>query len=641
MNDLLYFLDCISKQQQPNVTYSEAYGVLYNTLSSVGADYLAGRICEVIPDHIAKLFSDAFDRNDWDCAQRFSNVWRRFVIYKKQFLNLFDFVERYSDEICFRSFLDKQYIEIFTERFDFDFVVDCFVHEFDTLHNYDVTCEQRVLEIRDLSSLILFVFREKIDDFLKMVTKNVMDFTDMFLAENCFLNPDEICKKLLNVLLLENKHLQSVFQDKFAEEIILQMYNKITNTELEQIQKCFSYIPEACKLKNMSFLSNFYQLISFFQPTSDIIELFSSHIESQIKSGPNDISYCLQSIQWFNDLAHVAFNDNQAIYKKIQNGITNLINNNSMSMLKYLSKYINKTAKNDANIKEIQPILKYLMNKTEFEMLHFRCMIRRIIPLSFEQIEKEYLILQQIKESSLNYDIKMMESFLSDAKNSLNLHVGNVLVTKLKIWPFKLANLEAVYLNTITGEISSKYRSLYPGRILSFPIQFWKITIKSNFNSNVLIANGIQTEILMYLNEHSFINDNSLEPNISSQILSAWIESLSLNKYPILIEKNNSHYINHDFKNTPKIIKLPKKIKNELSTNQETIKLMENDSIDSVIVRVMKLKNVLNISNLINEILEIVSTRFYIQKSNILERLTILENRNYIKIENENVYYIP
>lgn len=638
MNDLLFFLDCISKHKSPNITYTEGYKILYLTLSTTNLNFFIDKICEKIPDHFISIISEFNDEKD--NITKFSNIWNRFKFYDKCFLNFFKIAERYLNDFCFSSFLDEHFAKIFKNYFDFDLLSNCFISEFNLFHNSEITKKQRVFEVKNLSSLIFFVYKEKNYEFQKLIKDNLLFFTDEFLNLNSSLNPPELCQEILKYFFLENKYLYFLFQENYAKNFLLSIYQKIINPELEQIKKCFNYLSEACKLKDIEFLSNFYQLINIFQPTQNALKMFSDAIRLQIESEPKDISSCIHSIQWYNNLVHISFKDNPFIYNKIQKGITSLINNDTKTTLKNLSQYINKAFKTDGNIKEIQPILRYLMNKTEFEMLHLRNIIRRILPLSYKKIDKELIISEQIKESSPNFDTKTIESFLSDAKASLSLHIGDVLITRLKIWPFRTSSSEPIYLSTVTNELSAKYKSLFPGRILSFPIQFWVISIKWISNSNVFIANGIQTEIIMYLNENLFIQSDSLEPQISSKILLDWLETLSSNKFPLLLKKENSYIINHDFKPSKKILKLPQNVAHSYDS-QEKIRAMRIDSIDSAIVRIMKSKRLLKILELEKEVLEFVSQRFLVNNSDIRERLAFLEKRNYVKIKDEKIYYIP
>lgn len=252
-------------------------------------------------------------------------------------------------------------------------------------------------------------------------------------------------------------------------------------------------------------------------------------------------------------------------------------------------------------------------------------------------------MLAQVKDCSSSYEMKGLSELFKDALMSLELHIGNVVMVSSSLWPFKPPYPSPISLTRFTDEITSKYQQIFPNRTVTCPIDAWELNVRDTVSNLTIIGNGIQAEILLYMNNHSFIAPDSLEPSIPTSVVSASLKSMSGTKVPLFVKSDNDQYkVNSNFKSRIPQVKLPRPLVSEHATLNSQLSRIRENTIDSEITRIMKSARSLQIRDLEQRVREAVSNRFTIDRTAFQARVTKLTSMNYIELDdNGNVTYVP
>jgi hypothetical protein len=249
-------------------------------------------------------------------------------------------------------------------------------------------------------------------------------------------------------------------------------------------------------------------------------------------------------------------------------------------------------------------------------------------------------MMEYLKSVSPNFELRGLADVLHEGDISLDIHIGPVLVLPASLWPFRSRHPLPIALTKYCSIVTERYSTLFPGRLISFPIEDWVVHVRDTATAAVLVGNGVQAEVLLFLNDHAGVAADSLEPRIASAVAAAALASLATARCPVLKEDRGRYSVNRAFRRPAAQVSLPRPA--EVADGARAVALMRDEATDAHIVRIMKGRRMMPAGELAAEIRSAVADLFPIDIHEIRQRIHSLATRDFIQIrEDGNVVYVP
>lgn len=637
-DDVDRILGYMSTSSFYKISFENTYKIIYDASTLTPLN----NFIEFLINHVRQYFETNIQQHlasNVDDLSKLNSIFHDYQFYSKVFTQSFTTTERMHGNYSFGKEIRSIFIDEFKRFFQFHFVVHTYIDELQVMReSRSYKSFERFSYLENVSLLIRLVYSNKESEYSEEVCKSTHEFTQSFVINT---EPCNFVEDSLQLLDNEKSVSMVLYNQKMANDVVLTTYTSLMNRNTKAFQYCLQQITQDCKSRETSFISLFYSLVCYFNPSQETLDELSKSIRNQLDNESVEIPQLGDVVDWYDKLVSNVFKNKAEIKAAYDTNVVSFVNRSSNQLLKDLVRFIAQSIKDDKDIKQIQPVLSRLIRKSELEILHIRNVTRRLIPLKKDKIEKEREIMQQIKASSAFYDMKSLSTMLHEADQSMENHIGPVLIVQSGIWPFRQPYPQPINLFPTCTKIENDYSRLFPNRILKFPIDSWQLNIKDNVRNLAFVCNGLQAEVFLFLNSHRSIKTDMLEPQISQRHLRCVLASLSNLKLPILKCTDEEYFVNPGFKNKKQIIRIPRPIYNEQASVEVQNQKVRDDALDAFIVRTMKGKRFLSMIDLDEQIRVFMANRFQIDNKIIHDRIQSLIANGFIEMNNDYVKYVP
>lgn len=575
---------------------------------------------------------------DFPFLSRFSKLLRDFNRYSSLFCRLFRITESYVENIHFSSIIRDTFLAKCHEVIGFEMVLTTFITRF---KEYQSAWRSRESEsdFIDTAQLIHHLFPDQLPLLLEEVCRFVAASTLLFQEQSQGESARVYVQNLNDFLCFQKRIASTIFNDQdFVSQLCRVAYDgSVKGSELEIY---FMEVTSSCSRRDSEYVESLDRLLTFCEPDDQILEKFSAAIKASLDTEETSLEKLIESVSWYVQLVRDRIKC--PIFQPFQAAIIGFVNRDRKALFKDLLHFIGKQATADGDLSPIALILLYLPNKIEFDLLYIRQAVRRLIPPSRKQVQIERKFMDFVKQVSDSFELRGLPDICHEADISMDLQIGPVLVLQGALWPFKNRHPLPVALSKYCSIITERYSPLFPTRLLSFPIEDWAVHVRETSTKVVFVASGVQAEILLFLNDHATVVDESLEPQIATSFTSSALKSLSTNRSPILKNNQGRYAVNRDFKRYAQQIILPKPLAIEIVDSRQTLGVMRDEAADAHIMRILKGRRMMPVGELAAELRQAVADLFPIDHQEIRQRMNILASRDFIEIlEDGNVVYVP
>ena len=635
----------LSTCRKSSLAFHEAYQIVYTGLMETGAESFSEMIRKEMNDHFHRNIDQHLQHTE-HVIRVMGDIYHDFLFYRHESCALFRMIERFLENFDLKQSMTVLFVGIFRIYVKYDDVLGVFFEQFDRLQRLEKYSKNDpdFESVINCSKLIQLTYPENINDFLEKACSHVKEYSLEFVRVHAQLSPRDFVDSAVSTLEFEKWMSKLLFEHSWARDAICQTcYDVITSEKDTTFNNCIEMISNSCKERDAEFPKILYQLVEFRAPEREILSRIASAIKSQLIQETIDIPAFADTIVWYTGMVESSMKNDSHILRLFRNDLISHVNGDKVKLFRDVLLYIQSQAKSGGDISQITPVLLNISNKTEFEIQYTRWAARRLVPVSSKQIEMEQEMLKQVKDSSGHYEFKQLTELLREALQSLELHIGRVVVVSASLWPFRSPYPIPIALSKFTDEIALKYHEMYASRVLKFPIENWQWSLRDTKTGVLIMANGVQAEILLYLNDHASIKEDALEPNIPTALVAASLKTLDRKRFPLLVKtEGNQYIINSEFKRTVAQFTLPRPILSENAAILSQLNQMRDDALDSEVMRIMKSARALPIRDLESRVRQNLSNMFSISFDELRARVTSLAGRNYIEIKDDGqVLYTP
>lgn len=635
----------LSSLCQSSLTFPNAYAIVYGSIMSSGAAAFVETMYQKMTEHFNHNISAHLSQSQHQISI-FGMIMKDYIRYAKISCPLLRRVERYAKGCVVSKDTESIFVSTCQSQFNYETVSNVFFASLDRLLVLEMGAEEDS-EFQDFilcSKLIQLVYQDMTIEFTQSVCDHVRQYSSTFIERRESLSCSEIVDATISMFSFQKWLAAHLFASNHQQDSMCQAaYDVIISPENAVFSRCIDLITEKCVARDDDYLGRIYHLLEFRKPPLEVLCRVSEAVKKQIEQESCEVPALGGKLRWYFDTVKDKMCDNPTIQLHLRNNWASYLGKNKASLFRDLLRFIFSKARGDGDLSEILPVLHVISNKTEFELQYTRAAALRLVPVSEKHIKKEQAMLAQVKDCSSSYEMKGLSELFKDALMSLELHIGNVVMVSSSLWPFKPPYPSPISLTRFADEITSKYQQIFPNRTVTFPIDAWELNIRDTVSNLTIIGNGIQAEILLYMNNHPFIAPDSLEPFIPTSVVSASLKSMSGTKIPLFVKDDNGQYkVNSNFKSRIPHVKLPRPLVSEHATLNSQLSRIRENTIDSEITRIMKSMRSLQIRDLEQRVREAVSNRFTIDRAAFQARVTKLTSMNYIELDdNGNVTYVP
>lgn len=459
-----------------------------------------------------------------------------------------------------------------------------------------------------------------------IISNNISKIYNYFidLISNIYQNKNKIneSKRLVDII-------KKYSDDKYCDNIVYLFKNFYKKESYSNIDNLFKYMVDIKNLYNTIFSKNINYSKTINYHLNYSISSFATHEEY--------ISY----------VKNISKNNINEINKFLEFLIEDLQDNFDEKFNIELIKYLNKFIHNKSVIENINAIINLLKDKESFVVYYKNGLKKRLLNDNVYLENEKYLINVFMKNENL-LDVSRMDVMLNDFQksiiinneyNSLFNNSNNVLLTTYDMWNFKQSSYNDKFNSTsfknelelMENNFKTYYKTNNGTKNVEFVHNISKCII--SFNNIDLVCNYLQADLLYMFNDTNSINLNEI--NIDKELL------YSLTKPKILIKKGKIVKVNSNFKYKKPSLELYKLYNQTVKTINKGIKkdlnkiiFEKKEIIDCALVNFLK-KNqnkIINFDILLKITNDKLSKKFTIDKELLIERLSYLIDKEYIKI---------
>ena len=449
----------------------------------------------------------------------------------------------------------------------------------------------------------------------------------------------EYAKELLALAKSGEEMAERLFGDGMAGAMRDSIWMVVCDPSCQNFHYCVNRVGLMLEKRRVYEFGLFLDTLGGFHRPLDIVleKVFSQlNVESaEFEKLENTVKFYLEVGKLFR---------NQATADRFEKEITNFVNRDKKQLLAGLVLKVHSVAQEEKpDLTPIWHVLEYLSDKPRFDLEHLRFSARRLTRYREPQIEKEWTVLNQLRDISSKFDLADLTSLIHQAEKSCQLHLGPVLLINMRMWPYKPPHPSPLQLDSIAAGIADGYKKLHPSHVVRFPINYWIVQLMDTCNRVSYECTGVQAEIFLHLNTHKYISDTMLEPQIPSSFLQPALESLAKG-VPILACKDDSVYMLNENYRPPqdkKLIKLKTpKARKEVDKTLDMV-AQKLTVIQSEVCKKMKSRLIMKLVDLERDVQEALSNRFTVSKEDMRKALEELKTRGYLEdIKNGKIKYI-
>ena len=326
----------------------------------------------------------------------------------------------------------------------------------------------------------------------------------------------------------------------------------------------------------------------------------------------------------------------------------NITNNFIVILIRYINKNITE---NTNNLDQLSILVNAIDNKELFGEMYKKSVVKRLITPKKINLDNEYLyfnnIISKCEIDSASRVFRILDDYKKSIQNTKEFTYVNKINSKVINATFDMWDIKENKQNFVSKDFSnmyqdfkSKYQDYYNCRYENRNLK-WCDNLSSclvNFNGNELLCTLKQADILSLFNDTDVVNIETHD--FDNNVLNSLVRSKILN-----IE-NNLICVNSKVKITKclNIIKFLKLVETNKKENLENIKnkllLNKETYIESYIMRHLKKESKSRKDDMFN--LTFKKYENYQITNEFFEKILCkLEEQNYIKINNDELFYIP
>lgn len=621
-----------------SLSFPYAYSTIYSEIGRIGPE----NVVLMARDSVKLHFDRSVSGNN-GTLREFATAYDSYVCYSDSWCCLFAVVERFVDFAC-RPVVVEQFIETWRATVSCDDVICVFMEEFEKVKV--VEGDGGVFEtLSSAAKFILTVFEERVDEFVSFICASISEYGNMFRENANGYSTDEFVTEALNVLNYERNLAERLFGAcRISDRICEAVYSVVVRDERSPFIQCVYEISDRCRRRDVVYLAGVHDVAFFCEAPPAMAQAISDAIRKQLDEEEFGVPDVALTMTWYADMIKDAFRGNRAVYARFCVDIARFVNHDKRLLFNGVMKYINGRASSDGDLSAIELLLQSVSSKTELEILYTQAAARRIVSASEARIKKEQCMLEQVLKTSANYELHKLKDLLRDARASMDLHIGPVVVVPAGLWPFRPPFPAPVSLVQIADGITSKYQRMFRNRVVRYPVDVWEVNIRYTPTNTVIAGNGIQAEILLYMNDHIQISSDSLEPQISRSLVAASLQTLLTPRFPVLSTVCTDCYtVNRKLERTLPVIRLarPRPVSEHTAVSAQLSQLRD-DCLDSAIVRLLKAKRSLSSYELELLVTSSVSNHFAVDVPDIRHRISSLEAKGYLRrLPDSFILYTP
>lgn len=386
-------------------------------------------------------------------------------------------------------------------------------------------------DLRIYGNIIEFVFPSEKKQFIDEIMINSSNY-----ILNLIHNIDIVGFPSLKITELLKKEVD-MFNNIFCNESVSfkqLLYDNILNNNGFKI--FFKKLGFALTERDESYILNFFSFLDQGKIPKEVQNVLIQVLSQALHQSKIDIVTLSKRMTWCQSLFDDF--DNEDLLFIMTQSFSQVINKNEKEIFSQCMSYIEK----NTDISPIKPILRYNERSHVFESMHTKKVARKLLMPVESEIDDEIRKVNQILSFSSNYKFAKLKQLFIDAKDCLNNKFNNTLIVFSASWPFRLPHYDPILLSHLSNDIYLRYKQLYPQRYLKFNIYHWLLSIHDNFRNFDLLCDGIQAEILMYLNRNQVITKHSI-PEFGADLTYSVLESLSCQGCPVLKRIDRLNYV--------------------------------------------------------------------------------------------------
>lgn len=572
-----------------------------------------------------------------NCINSYNKIYNDFIFYRKISKSLFTQIHKYTEDNTSPSdSLEHIFIHQCKNQISLEEIMDPFFKEINAIRSAlenGIMDENQLQIIKNVSDLIFLVYSQEINEFIEAAKSNVMQYSKNFIMSENQKTPTDYAEDSLSTLKREKQITDALFKIR-SFDVYSVLYKEILNNS--NYNSTLELMGQYLNSRDTSLFEKCYKLLTFCKPSQNLIFKFNKAVDVALCKEPYDAPLLNDAVNFYIQNIENLIDD---VKRSVDLAATRFINKSPKEMLKSVMKYINSTAKSKCDLSKISTVLKRLSNKGELEYLHTRNATKRLLPLNNSQIEREFKLVYQMRDLSKSFEFRALGLILTDARKSLELHLGPVLFVQAPLWPFRPPYPRPVKLAEMSSAVFEKYKQMHPSRKLFFPLNAWVVSIK--YKNVVLVGNGVQAEGLLLFNNKNVVTESELSPAISDATLRAALKSMSTTKCPILIENDSKWTVNekYDGKGT---VKIPIPVVDKNAMDEEVLAAQKLKAVDAAIARVLKRRNIMTKIDLIKEARSELLDKFKVPEQDLNSRIGALASQSFIDVRPDGLcVYMP
>lgn len=394
------------------------------------------------------------------------------------------------------------------------------------------------------------------------VTNLIPCYGTLFVPNNADSVDPQFIHKINDTIVYINNYATKVFDifiALFTHHKLTQSKTDILTGVLDHPDLLFDYIyyfVSLCILRDEEKILFFIKIMSVLPSWKNfklkVIEALTLFLNGKsIVDTYNDLDFFIKVKRKYLNIESITSFDKKLLTIVTQNSKSVCTIRNEIHKYIYLN----------SNPTKFLYLLSLLMENSYFYDNFKKSLIIRLRESSKDSYIKEVNFLKKLKEINLKVNIEELENIVYDAyKNHIDIPFIIIHRTRLHnvhVFPSPI-NLKSV-IEKYAKQFEEKED--FSDRILSYPIDLWKVRLRDTKYECIYYANGVQAEILLHFNKYKSASIQSFEPQILSGNVSKSFETLTDASFPILKASNSTEFtLNESFvPNKPKhIFKQPK-----------------------------------------------------------------------------------
>ncbi|EAX93681.1 hypothetical protein TVAG_104000 [Trichomonas vaginalis G3] len=374
------------------------------------------------------------------------------------------------------------------------------------------------------------------------------------------------------------------------------------------------------------------ELCGIFNKKCQLKPKIAEIVGKMIVNEPQEFSNMCEVVNFYDLLLNTIFvGDNSLI-----EAISMYVNVDTKELINKLNMEFHQILFQGGSIADYSGILKYMYSKDDFVFDYAGLCVQRFLINGTKQLPAEMAAKSVIANSSLVFSqtISLITQIIDGKMKSDEMGFPNVLILSTTHWPFKSAYSKPKFLRAITDPIEIRYKQMFPQNTITFPTNYWYITVRYEGKKCLLSGTGPQIEILLAFNSNQFITSSMFNPEIPAALSFTAIDSLTDQSCELLRKAGEMYFLKTDFTPASNIIHLP--IPKEYEDEESKKLFVDRDRIiNAAICRIMKHEKTMFEKDLWNRVYIELSQKFPLTRSDFSKNLALAISQGYVERKTE------